>query len=157
GAVELRVAADVVVRVGMELAAVSIAPRLLRRVATLEVDGPRAPVGLLARDVAAALEEENALAGRRERREQRAAAGARADDDHVVASGHGMRAPAESVRGISGAEAVAMGAGTRNGPGPTSLAAERSGTMSSVYRQRKMHRRGLSWSSLAQYTAAAPQ
>src|SRR6516164_4077329 len=61
-AVEFRVAADVVVSMRMKLAAITIAPRLFRRVSPLEVDGARAPVGLLARDVAAALKEQDALA-----------------------------------------------------------------------------------------------
>jgi hypothetical protein len=62
GAVELGVPADEVVRAGVELLAVAIVPGLLDVVAVLDLDGARVPVLLLARDVAAPLEEEDALA-----------------------------------------------------------------------------------------------
>jgi hypothetical protein len=83
-AVEFGVAADVVVGVGVERVAVAVPPHLLCLVFTLHVDGTRVPVVLLARDVVAALEQENALAAGRELPSERAAAGAAADDDHVV-------------------------------------------------------------------------
>src|SRR5262245_46063376 len=85
GAVELGVTSDPVVRVGMERLAVAVAPRLLRLILALEVDGARAPVVLLARHVVAALEEQDLLARRGQRPRQRAAAGAGADDRDVVA------------------------------------------------------------------------
>src|SRR5207247_9962594 len=51
GAVELRVAADIVVRVRVELPTVPVAPHLLGGVLALEVHGPRIPVVLLAGQV----------------------------------------------------------------------------------------------------------
>src|SRR5262245_58930558 len=86
GAVELRVAADVVVRVGMERLAVLVLPDLLRVVLGLDVHGARAPVVLLAPDVVAPFEQEDAFSGWRDVIGERSAAGARADDDHVVMS-----------------------------------------------------------------------
>src|SRR2546428_3527011 len=83
--VELRVPADVVVGAGVELAAVLVAPGLLDVVAALGDDRVRVPVLLLAWDVIAPLEEEDALAGRREAVGEGPAPRARADDDHVVA------------------------------------------------------------------------
>src|SRR5437016_180970 len=84
GAVELGIAADPVVRVGMERLAVAVAPRLLRLILPLEVDRPRAPVVRLARHVLAALEEQDLLPRRGQRPRERAAAGAGADDRDVV-------------------------------------------------------------------------
>ena len=84
GAVELGVAADVVVGVRMERLAVLVLPHFLGVVLRLDVDRPRAPVVLLAADVVAALEQQDPLAGRGEVIGERAAARAGADDDHVV-------------------------------------------------------------------------
>src|SRR5215216_6767497 len=83
-AVEFRVATDKIVRVRVQLFAVNIAPRLFGVVLSVEVDGARTPVVLLARHVIAALEQQNLLTGGREFVGQRAAACARADDDYVV-------------------------------------------------------------------------
>src|SRR5207249_7047025 len=96
-AVELRVPADVVVGAGVELPAVPVAPGLLDVVAALGDDRVRVPVLLLARDVVAPLEEQDALAGRREAISEGPAPRARADDDDVVAVvRHGL--PQETVR-----------------------------------------------------------
>src|SRR6266702_1030234 len=84
GAVELRVAPDVVVRVRMEFLAVLVPPLFLRAVAALEHDRLSVPVLLLARHVVAALEQQDAFAGGSEAVGQRAAARAGADDDDVV-------------------------------------------------------------------------
>jgi len=54
------------VRAGKELVAVLVVPRLLDVVAVLDLDRVRVPVLLLARHVAAALEQQDALPGRRE-------------------------------------------------------------------------------------------
>ena len=83
-AVELGVAADVVVGVGMERLPVLVLPHLLRVVFPLDVDRARAPVVLLAAHVVAALDQQDPLARRGEVIRQRAAARAGADDDHVV-------------------------------------------------------------------------
>ena len=83
-AVELGVPAHVVMGAGVKLPAVLVAPRLLDVVAALDDDGVRVPVRLLARDVAAPLEEEDALAGGGQAVGERAAPSARADDDDVV-------------------------------------------------------------------------
>src|SRR5437899_10132238 len=84
GALKLRVAADVIVRVRMEFLAVLVPPLFLRAVAALEHDRLGVPVLLLARHVVAALEQQDALAGGSEPVGQRAAAGAGADDDDVI-------------------------------------------------------------------------
>ena len=69
----------------MERVALAIVPDLLRLVTALEVHRPRVPVGLLATDVVAALEEEDALTAGCQGVGQGAAAGAGADDDDVEA------------------------------------------------------------------------
>src|ERR1041385_593248 len=84
GAVELRVAPDVVVRVGVEFLSVLVPPLFLRAVAALEHDGLRIPVLLLAGNVVAALEQQDALARGSKPVRQRAAARAGADEDDVV-------------------------------------------------------------------------
>src|SRR5438128_7440626 len=83
-AVELGVPANEVVRAGVELLAVAVVPGLLDVVAVLDLDGARVPVLLLARDVAAPREEEDALARGREAIGERPAPRAGPDDDHVV-------------------------------------------------------------------------
>jgi hypothetical protein len=99
-AVELGVAADPVVGVRMELASVAVAPRFLRVVLAVHVDGARGPVVPLARHVAAALQEQDPLARRGQRVEEGAAAGARPDDDHVVPVGHGALPSPLSARAV---------------------------------------------------------
>src|SRR6266516_367612 len=84
GAVELRVAPDVVVRVRVEFLSVLVPPLFLCAVAALEHDRLGVPVLLLAGNVDAALEQQDALAGGSEPVGQRAAARAGADDDDVI-------------------------------------------------------------------------
>jgi hypothetical protein len=55
-AVKFGVAADVIVCMRMKFLAVSIAPRFFRVVLAFEIDGARAPVVLLTRNVVAAFE-----------------------------------------------------------------------------------------------------
>ena len=66
GAVELGVAADVVVLLGRELVALPVVPLLVGRVLALEKDRGRVPVVALAGEVAASLEQQDALSGRRQ-------------------------------------------------------------------------------------------
>src|SRR5581483_360675 len=66
GPVELGVAADVVVGVRVKRPALAVTPDLPGLIPCLEVHGPRAPVRLLARHVASALQNEDALAPPRE-------------------------------------------------------------------------------------------
>src|SRR5216110_159081 len=81
--VELRVPADVVVRVRMKIAPLRIAPSFFRGVPPL-VYRSRAPVLLLALPIIAALDQQDLLAGGRKFRSERAAACSCADDDDVV-------------------------------------------------------------------------
>src|SRR5436305_14318366 len=83
-AVKLCVAADIIVRVRVQHFATRVTPTLFSVVAAFDVDEARVPVLLLARDVIAALTDQDALAGRGERVGERAAASSRADDDDVV-------------------------------------------------------------------------
>src|SRR5207244_13089983 len=84
GAVELGVPADEVMRAGVELLAIAVVPGLLDVVAVLDLDGARVPVLLRAWDVAAPLEEEDALARGCEAIGERPAPRAGAADDEVV-------------------------------------------------------------------------
>ena len=83
GAVELRRAADVVVDLGLERVVVLVVPGVRRHVAVLDEDVVRLPVRRLAREPAAALEQQDPLARRREVARQRPAAGAAPDHDDV--------------------------------------------------------------------------
>ncbi len=83
----LRVAADVVVRVRLELGAGLIDPALRRAVAQFLPHRGRAPVLRLGRHVAATLDQEDALARRREGVGHRAAARAGPDDHEVEVRG----------------------------------------------------------------------
>ena len=74
GAVELGVAAHRVVRVRMQIAACRVLPDLFRLVSAVDVHCPRVPVLLLAADVIAPLEQQDALPG--------------PDHDHVVCVRH---------------------------------------------------------------------
>src|SRR3954447_10303078 len=82
--VDLRVAADDVVRLGAERSAVLVIPALGGVVSLAAEDLPGVPVLALAREVAAALEQQDALARWRKTMGQRPAAGTGPDDDHVV-------------------------------------------------------------------------
>src|SRR5262245_36803397 len=86
-AIKLGIAADVIVRMWMQLLTVRIAPSLFGVVLAFEVDGARAPIVLLAGHVIAAFEQQNLLAGWCEFVCQSAAARARPDDDYVVMIG----------------------------------------------------------------------
>src|SRR5262249_48754716 len=88
-AVELRVAAHVIVLLGRELLVLPVAPFLVRRVLPAQEGRGRIPVVSLAREVAAPLEQQDALAGRGQLPRQRAPARARPDDDDVVVLGFG--------------------------------------------------------------------
>ena len=83
-AVELGVAADVVVDLRRELVAVAVEPELRRPVLALDEHGGGVPVVALARQVVAAFEQQDPLAGGGDAVGERAAAGPRADHDHVV-------------------------------------------------------------------------
>ena len=89
GAVELGVAADGVVRVRVQVAPARVPPDLLGLVATLQIHGGGVPVLLLAPDVVAALEQQDALPRGSEIVDQRPPAGPGPDHDHVVAVRHG--------------------------------------------------------------------
>ena len=84
GAVEFRVAADVIICVWMEGFAVLVVPGFFRVVLRVEIYSPRAPVIFLARHIVAALEQQDFLAGWRELVSQSAAARAGSDNDYVV-------------------------------------------------------------------------
>src|SRR3954452_3952004 len=91
GAVELRLAADVVVDPGLECLAALVVPGIRRHVPVLDEDLFGVPVLDLARQPVATLEDQDPLARRREVTGERPAACAAADDDHVVRSGLGHR------------------------------------------------------------------
>src|SRR4030095_2651296 len=87
---ELRVAADVVVRVRIELASPFVEPHLSRAVAQVLPHGVGIPVRVFLRHEVAALDDQEPRAGRGEGVRDRAAAGPAADDDDVVdVSGRG--------------------------------------------------------------------
>ena len=84
GAVDFRVAADIVVQAGVERLAGAAEPGLLRLIGAVDEDGLGVPVGAGARQVVAALEHQDALAGRGEIVGEGGATGPAADDDDVV-------------------------------------------------------------------------
>jgi hypothetical protein len=86
--VDLRVAADVVLRVWPKRNAVLVVPELGRHITLPAEDLLRVPVLGFARQVATAFEQQDPLAGRGEPVRERAAAGAGADDDDVVMVAH---------------------------------------------------------------------
>src|SRR5262249_20302475 len=81
-------AADEIMHLRLERAAVAVVPALGRDIAVLHEHRRRVPVLRLALEPIAALEDEDALARRREVSRERAAAGAAADDDDVEALIH---------------------------------------------------------------------
>src|SRR5262252_3797482 len=85
--VELCVPADEVLLVRPEGIAVLVVPDLAGQVAVVDEDLAAVPVFWLARQVAAALQQQDPLAGRRQLVCERATAGARADDNDVVVLG----------------------------------------------------------------------
>ena len=84
-AVELGVAAHVVIGVRMKFIAVLVEPRFFSVVVGVDIDNLRVPVRLFAGNVVTSLQNEDALARRREMIRQGASPGARSDDDYVVA------------------------------------------------------------------------
>src|SRR5262245_893971 len=83
-AVELGVAADIIVRVRVEGVTFLVVPDFSGVVLGLDVDGPRFPVVFLSRHEASAFEQQNLFARRREPVSERPAPRSRANDDHVV-------------------------------------------------------------------------
>ena len=83
-AVELRVAADVVVHLGLERVVVPVVPGLGGQVLAPNEDRAGVPVVALAREVPAAFEEQHPLAGGSQAVRDGSAAGSAADDDDVV-------------------------------------------------------------------------
>ena len=83
-AVHFRIAADPVVYAGMERLAVFIVPGLVRLIAFAGEDRFAAPVLPFARQIVAALEDQDALAGGGEPVGEGAAPSAAADDDDVI-------------------------------------------------------------------------
>src|SRR5262249_36830963 len=88
GAIHLRGAAHEVMHPGLEGFAVLVVPGVLGNVTVLDEHFLGVPVLGLARHPAAALEQQDLLAGRRQVVGRGAAARAAADDDHVVGRGH---------------------------------------------------------------------
>src|SRR4029453_10828746 len=84
GAVELRVTADVVVDLGLELVAVPVVPLLLRQILALDEYGPGIPIVELARQERPSLQPQDALSARGESVTYGSAASAGGDDHHVV-------------------------------------------------------------------------
>jgi hypothetical protein len=83
-AVELGVAADVIVHLRRELVAVAVEPELRCPIRALDEHGGGVPVVALARQVVAAFEQQDSLAGRSDAMGERAAACPRTDHDDVV-------------------------------------------------------------------------
>src|SRR5947209_6904129 len=110
GAVELGVAADVVVDLGRELVAVLVVPELRRAVLPANENLGGAPVVALSRQVVASLEEEDPLSCRREPVGEGATPRSGPDDDdvEVLTGGHS---------GLSG-RVLGVGAGAES---PTSV------------------------------------
>ncbi len=88
GSVHLRVAPDVVVQRRAEGVAAGVGPRLRGLISGVDKDGLGAPIRLFARQVAAPLQDQDALPRRREPMGDRGPAGAAADDDDIVMFGH---------------------------------------------------------------------
>src|SRR5207245_2637111 len=84
GPVKLGISAHVVVGVWMQVFTVLVMPLLVRVVLGVDVDGFRTPVVFLARHVVAALQYQDAFAGRRQMIGQRSSAGSCANDDYVI-------------------------------------------------------------------------
>src|SRR4029453_8414769 len=85
---ELRRAHDEVVHLRLERLVLLVVPRVRRDVAVLDEHVPGEPVLNLAREPVAALEQQDALAGRREMPRKRSAAGTGTDDHDVVRVHH---------------------------------------------------------------------
>ena len=83
-AINLRIAADVILNAGKERLAVLVIPGLFGPVLGFDKDRLGIPVVFLARQVAAAFEKQNPFPRRRQMVSQRSSAGSRSDDDDVV-------------------------------------------------------------------------
>src|SRR5664279_3383031 len=92
-AIDLGIAAYVVMELGAKGGPISINPCLGGLVSAIDEDGLRAPVSLLARKIIAAFEDENALSGWGKRLGERSAAGAASDNDHIVMLGQSTLRP----------------------------------------------------------------
>src|SRR6266849_5122818 len=90
----------------MKLLAVLVEPDLPGVVLGVDIHGLRAPVVLLARDVVAALQDEDPLSGGRQMMCQRSSAGSGADDDHIVVAVVHVRSP-HLLRGNATSRVVA--------------------------------------------------
>ena len=89
-AVDLGIAADVIVQAGMEGLAALVVPGLVRLVLAVDEDGLGIPIVRLAFEKVAALQHEDAFARGGEAARQRSPAGAAADHDHIIMVGrHG--------------------------------------------------------------------
>src|SRR6266496_521017 len=84
-AVKLCVPANVVVGVGMEVLAVFVDPRLFGVVVAFDIDDLRVPIRFFARNIVAALEDEDSFPRGRQVISERAAACSGTDDDYVIA------------------------------------------------------------------------
>src|SRR4029434_5763371 len=83
-AVEFSVSANVIIRVRMERFSILVAPFFFRLILASHIDRARIPVGLLAGNIVAAFQNENAFPGRCERVHKSSTARAGPDDDDVV-------------------------------------------------------------------------
>jgi hypothetical protein len=86
-AIHFGVAPDVIVNSRMERATVPVVPGFLRLVFRVHEDRERIPILAFPRQIIAALEEEDALAGGSEPMRERAPARAAANDDEIVMLG----------------------------------------------------------------------
>src|SRR5947207_1853553 len=91
--VKFGVPADVVVSVRMKVLAVLIEPSFFGVVVATDVDDLRVPVALLARNVVAAFENQNAFARRGQMVSESPASGTRSDNNYVVVIAHMANPP----------------------------------------------------------------
>src|SRR5665213_173505 len=87
-AVDLRIAANVVMQAWMEAFAILAVPGLVRLIGAINEDGLRIPVCGRAWEIVTALEKQNALAARCEAMRHGRAAGPAADNNHIVMVRH---------------------------------------------------------------------
>ena len=86
--VHLRIAADIIMELRREILALGVRPCFVCLVATIDEHRFRVPIGFLARQIIAALEDQNALAGGRDALGERCASGAAADHDQIIMVSH---------------------------------------------------------------------
>lgn len=87
-AINLAVAADPMMQRRTEASSAGVDPGLFGLIFSLHEDGLRTPVRLLPRKIIAAIEDEDALAGRSQLLCKRGAPWAAADHDQVIMVGH---------------------------------------------------------------------